>query len=216
MNPNNISGERLQLEALISSSKSNSKQIILDIYDKAKYFFDTDSAHDFSHVLRVMKNALEIAKDENGDPDVLIIASLLHDICNFPKNHPKRHLSSEYSAKKAEEIINQTNFHKNKIPTIKDAILCHSFSRGLSPKTLDGKIFQDADRLDAIGATGIARTFMLEGKFDAAVYSIEDPFLKDGRELNDKQNSLDHFYTKLFSIKDKILNLMRNNFCNFQ
>ena len=183
--------------------KSSKKKINL-IYDFVKKNLN-DSTHDLAHSLRIIKNCLEISKVEGGDNDILIAAAFFHDICNFAKNHPKRKLSSEYSAQKAETFLIQINFDKQKIPTIKEAILCHSFSRNQKPQTLEGKIFQDADRLDSIGAVGICRAFMIGGSFGCNIYKSEDPFFKTNRNLDDKKYTTDHFYTKLFKLKDMML-----------
>src|SRR5690349_1779816 len=134
-----------------------------------------DPAHDFTHSLRVLANALKIADSEGGDREVLEAAAFLHDIANLPKNHPESHLSSERSAAHAEQILRDYGFSEEKIAKAKDAILCHSFSRGLTPQTLEGRIFQDADRLDALGAIGIARTFAVGGATNRPLYSADDP-----------------------------------------
>jgi len=164
-----------------------------------------DSAHNFSHCLRVLKNAFEIAQTEGGEPDIFIAASFLHDICNFPKNHPKRKLSSEYSAQKAAEVMQPLEFDQKIIDATKDAILHHSFSRGSTPKLLESRVFQDADRLDSIGAIGIARTYATGAKFDALLYNLEDPFLKTNRTPDDKLNTLDHFFVKLLKLENLML-----------
>src|SRR6185437_3855324 len=92
-----------------------------------------DPAHDFSHSLRVLANALQISRVEGGDPEVLEAAAYLHDIANLPKNHPESRLSSERSAFAAEKILSDAGFSADQIGKAKDAILCHSFSRGLTP-----------------------------------------------------------------------------------
>lgn len=163
-----------------------------------------DAAHDFSHCLRVLSNARKIAAVEGGDLDVLTAAAFLHDIANLPKNHPESHLSSERSASRAEEILRDAGFCEEKILKVKDAILCHSYSRGLTPQTPEGKIFQDADRLDGIGAIGVARTYTVGGATHRPLYSADDPFLDRGRAPNDKDNTLDHFFVKLFKVGEKM------------
>ena len=77
----------------------------------------------------------------------------------------------------------------------------HSFSAGLAPKTLEAKIFQDADRLDAIGAIGVARCFQVSGRMDSALYDLADPAAK-ARPLDDRAYALDHFPAKLFKLAD--------------
>jgi uncharacterized protein len=163
-----------------------------------------DAAHDFSHCLRVLANAQNIAAVEGGDLEVLTAAAFLHDIANLPKNHPESHLSSERSSEKADVILRDLGMSDEKRVKAKDAILCHSYSRGLTPQTLEGRIFQDADRLDGIGAVGIARTFVVGGATQRPMYSIDDPFVENGRTPNDKENTLDHFYVKLFKIGEKM------------
>jgi uncharacterized protein len=149
-----------------------------------------------------LTNALRIAEIEGGDTEVLTAAAYLHDISNLPKNHPESHMSSERSADHAASILEKHGFSEEKLTKVKDAILCHSFSRGLTPQTLEGQIFQDADRLDALGAVGVARTFVVGGATNRPLYSDKDPFLDHQRKPNDKENTLDHFYVKLFKLGD--------------
>jgi uncharacterized protein len=163
-----------------------------------------DSAHDFSHSERVLTNALRIADTEGGDREALIAAAYLHDIANLPKNHPDSKMSSELSAKRACGLLAEMGFPATKLAKIEDAILCHSYSRGLTPQTLEGRIFQDADRLDALGAIGIARTFAVGGATQRPMLAARDPFLKNGRTPDDRDNTLDHFWVKLFKLEDKM------------
>lgn len=166
-----------------------------------------DSAHDFSHSQRVLTNALKISDKEGGDREVLTAAAYLHDIANLPKNHPESRMSSERSSERAATILRELGFAESKIPIVQDAILCHSYSRGLTPTTPEGRIFQDADRLDALGAIGIARTFAVGGATQRPMLAAQDPFLKAGRAPDDKDNTLDHFWCKLFKLEAKMLTL---------
>lgn len=184
----------------LMSSTKNLREIYKHI---PKGSFD-NTTHDLSHSLRVAKNAILISNKEGGDKEVLIAAAILHDICNLEKNDPNRHLSSKMSAEKAEEILKKASFDLDKIPAALDAIECHSFSANLEPKTLEGRIFQDADRLDGIGAIGVARAFVTGEMFKNKLYCTEDPFIKKGRTPNDKNYTLDHFYQKLFKISEKM------------
>ncbi|KAJ5073643.1 putative superfamily hydrolase [Anaeramoeba ignava] len=162
-----------------------------------------DSAHDLSHSKRVLSVALEISK-ENGEIDeiVLIASSLLHDICEkvIKESKPK------ISFKKAKTILeNYSQFlNLDQIKKIKDSIVNHSFSVGKIPQTLEGKILQDSDRIDALGASGIARVFAICGERKSSFYHDQDPFCENGRSLDDKNYTVDHFYTKLFKLKDTL------------
>lgn len=161
-----------------------------------------DPAHDFQHILRVLGNAITLAKKEGGNLPLIVIATLLHDNCNLPKGDPNSHMSSQYSADDAAKRMEAEGFPQEDIDIVYDAILCHSFSAGKTPKTLEGKILQDADRLDGLGAIGIARCFAVAGIRNAPFYSVADPFCEAGRAPDDKKNAVDHFYKKLFKLKD--------------
>ncbi len=129
-----------------------------------------DSAHDFDHIMRVFKNARNICKKENANEKLVLSAVLLHDIVSYPKSDKRSKSSSIKSAEESKNILKKFNFTTEEIQIISDAIRDHSFSRNKIPTTLEGKILQDADRLDAIGAIGIARVFAVGG-------SEKDPFI---------------------------------------
>ena len=159
-----------------------------------------DAAHDFDHIMRVFKNAQNICKKENANEKLVLSAVLLHDVISYPKSDKRSKLSSIKSAEESKKILKKFNFTKEEIQIISDAIRDHSFSRNVIPATLEGKILQDADRLDAIGAIGIARVFAVGGSEKRPFYNIKDPFCK-GRTPNDKIWTLDHFYRKLLKLE---------------
>ena len=158
-----------------------------------------DPAHDFEHVMRVYRNAERICKSENGNKKLILSAVLLHDIIKI-KN---RKDSALKSAKLSEKILKENYFLDDEIIIISDAIKEHSFSKGKIPSTLEGKILQDADRLDAIGAIGLARVFSFSGSNNRPFYDPKDPFSKN-RNLNDNKWALDHFYEKLLFLEGKM------------
>ncbi len=160
-----------------------------------------DSAHDFSHVLRVYKNALLIAKDEECELRVLLPAVLLHDLCNYAKDHPLRAKSGEESKKIAAVILESVDYPREFCEKILYCIENHSFSKGVVPTVLEAKILQDADKLDAIGAIGIARTFAVSGRLLRQFYDEDDP-LCEQREADDTKYGLDHFFVKLLRLKE--------------
>lgn len=169
-----------------------------------KIYEGRDPAHDLQHILRVYKNAELIGKREGADMEVLLAAVLLHDIVVYPKGSAKSSRSADDSADMAEKILKGYRVSKEKIDRISYCIRTHSYSRRLVPATLEGKILQDADRLDALGAIGIARTFSVGGSEDRTFYNPDDPFWKTGREPDDRQWTLDHFQAKLLRLKDSM------------
>ena len=159
-----------------------------------------DAAHDFDHIMRVFKNAQNICKKENANEKLVLSAVLLHDVISYPKSDKRSKLSSIKSAEESKKILKKFNFTKEEIQIISDAIRDHSFSRNKIPVTLEGKILQDADRLDAIGAIGIARVFAVSGSEKRPFYNVKDPFCKN-RTPNDEIWTLDHFYRKLLKLE---------------
>lgn len=160
-----------------------------------------DSAHDFSHIMRVYKLAEIIGRKEKADMNVLLPAVLLHDIARQPKkNAGERKKSADESAKLAYPILKKLNYPEDRISKIVCCIKDHSFSKGITPETKEAKILQDCDRLDAIGAIGIARCFAVGEEMKIPIYEERDPFALK-RNLDDYGNSLDHFYVKLLKLK---------------
>ena len=175
-------------------------KVIDSIKNEVKKIMDNDSAHDFEHVMRVYKNAQKICILENANEKLVLSAALLHDIVSYPKSNKRSKLSSIQSAKKSEQILKKYNFSKEEIGIISDAICDHSFSQNTTPRTLEGKILQDADRLDALGAIGIARVFATGGSLKRPFYNIDDPFCKT-RTPDDKTWTVDHFFQKLLKLE---------------
>lgn len=160
-----------------------------------------DPAHDFQHIMRVYKNAELIGRREGADMEILLPAVLLHDLVVYPKGSAKTSKSADDSADLAEKWLQRYGYPKDKIDKISYCIRTHSYSKRLVPATLEGKILQDADRLDALGAIGIARTFSVGGSEKRSFYNPDDPCWKSNRELNDREWTLDHFQTKLLKLK---------------
>ncbi len=163
-----------------------------------------DPAHDFDHIMRVYKNAEKLAKKEKANTKLILSAALLHDIVNYPKSDKRSKNSSTESAVRARQILSKYDFSNSEMKIITDTIHDHSFSKNRTPKTLEGKILQDADRLDAIGAIGIARAFAVSGSDDRPFYNTLDPFCSK-RKPDDQQWTVDHFYRKLLKL-DKLMN----------
>jgi uncharacterized protein len=159
-----------------------------------------DTAHDFEHIMRVYKNAQTICKKENANSKLVLSAVLLHDIVSYAKSDKRSKLSSIKSAEESKKILKKFDFTKKEIQIISDAIRDHSFSRHKTPVTIEGKILQDADRLDALGAIGIARVFAVGGSEKRPFYNAEDPFCKN-RIPDDQIWTLDHFYRKLLKLE---------------
>lgn len=135
------------------------------------------SAHNIDHVMRVYDLCKTIATDElNVDMDVLIPAVLLHDIARVKESEDKSGSTDHalLGSEMAEQILRELNFDSNNIEKIKHCILAHRYRTGHTPESIEAKILFDADKLDAIGAIGIARCFMISGKSGQALRAIDD------------------------------------------
>lgn len=165
-------------------------------------------AHDFQHALRVYKNAEMISRQEEGELielDIVLAAALLHDLIVYPKGTTKTINSANDSAEIAKKILLEyKNYPRDKIENVADIIRTHSYSKKESPRSLEGKILQDADRLDAIGAIGLARTFSVGGSESRCIYNPVDPFWESERQLDDTQWTLDHVRSKLMVLKNSM------------
>ena len=157
-----------------------------------------DSAHDISHFRRVWMTARKIMIHHQADPLVVLTACYFHDIVSLPKNHPERSQSSRLAARKTRDILHRDfpDFPPDRFAAVEHAIEAHSFSAGIAPQSIEAKIVQDADRLEALGAIGLARVFAVSGGLGVALFDAEDPFA-DARSLDDRAFALDHFQTKL-------------------
>ena len=160
-----------------------------------------DGAHDISHLSRVWRNVKDIQHHEGGDLEVLIAAVLLHDCVEVPKQSSLRSQASRLSASKAMLLLTDLCWETERVAWVASAIESHSFSAGIAPTTLEGAILQDADRLDAIGFTGIARCFYTAGRMASALYDLSNPRAA-GRAPNDAAFALDHFPAKLLHLTE--------------
>ena len=174
--------------------------VIDSLTDHVQKIMDNDSAHDFNHIMRVFKNAKKICKKEKANEKLVLSEVLLHDIVSYPKSDKRSKLSSSESAKISKQILKKYDFTSEEITIISNAISDHSFSQKKIPKTIEGKILQDSDRLDALGAIGIARVFSTSGNLKRPFYNIDDPFCKK-RIPDDQTWTVDHFYQKLLKLE---------------
>ncbi|MET0610055.1 MAG: HD domain-containing protein [Pseudomonas caspiana] len=160
-----------------------------------------DGSHDTSHLLRVWNNVCAIRDEEGGDPEILIAATLLHDCVSVEKNSPFRSSASRLAAAKARDLLTEMGWGEERIDAVAHAVEAHSFSAAITPETLEAKILQDADRLDALGMIGVARMFYVSGRMGGELYDPQDPHASN-RDYDDKRFAVDHFHTKLFHLAD--------------
>lgn len=160
-----------------------------------------DPSHDFNHIMRVLNMSLRLSEQIEVDSDILIPASLFHDIVVHKKNSPESSNETNESASIAEKVLNTLpEYPKEKIPAVITCIKECSFSKGLPATSIESKILQDSDRLEATGAIAIMRTFSSGGQMNSPLYPEEDPLCKNGSVRF--RSSLDLFFNRLLLVKD--------------
>ena len=161
----------------------------------------SDPAHDISHVRRVVKNVMYLTDIEQSNSMITVAAAWLHDCVSVAKDSPQRKIASRLAARKAVEFLVGINYPEKWLDAVYHAIEAHSFSANIEVRTLEARIVQDADRLEALGAIGIARCMLTGGSMGTRLYQPDDPFCEH-RKPDDRQFTLDHFYCKLFKLAE--------------
>ena len=169
----------------------------------AKEFFKNEfSGHDYYHTVRVYNNAMMIAQHEECDEELVSLASILHDVDDY-----KLVKEQQEELHNAKTFLRSNNYPEDRIQLICRIIsqLSYKGNDTVTPDTIEGKIVQDADRLDAIGAIGIARTFAYGGNHNIPIYDPSIEYRENMSEEEYKQttgSTINHFYEKLLLIKD--------------
>ena len=166
-------------------SDEESIRLIERTKEYARHFFEREGTHGFSHTERVFNLCMHIGREEGADLEVLALASLLHDVARPLESSGRVEDHAVEGARIARSYLRSLGYPEDRIEAVAHAIEAHRFSRGPEPRTLEAKILSDADKLDAIGAIGVARVFMYSGEH--------------GRDI---EASLKHFEEKILRLKD--------------
>lgn len=137
---------------------------------------------------------------ESADWSIVMPAAWLHDCVFVAKDSSQRKEASRLSADRAVSLLRKWGYPTSDWEAIHHAITAHSFSAAVETRTLEARVLQDADRIDALGAVGLSRCLMLGGHMGTELMSAEDPFCVE-REPDDSRYSLDHFYRKLLKLE---------------
>jgi uncharacterized protein len=167
-------------------------------------------AHDLQHVLRVYAWCVRLSEEAGADADLAGAAGLVHDLVHVPKHLAARPLGGEQSAEAARDVLPAAGYSPAEVITIVDAVATHSWSRGLAPRSPEGTVLQDADRLDALGCIGALRNAavaqamalaepVVDGQTRAFAHPA-DPLRRTSRALDDRVWAIDHWPRKLLGL----------------
>jgi uncharacterized protein len=189
--------------------KINNK-IIEEIEKIAKtYFVDASSCHDWTHVERVHNLAVKIGKKEGANMNIVKVSAYLHDIGRKEEMCEKGKIChAEVGSKLAEEILIKFNLDEDVVKNIKHCILTHRYRNNHKPETIEAKVLFDADKLDSIGAVGVARDFLFAGSHRGLLYvGNEKQVAKNAKDYayTKKDTALLEYYYKLRKVKASIL-----------
>lgn len=158
-----------------------------------------DAAHDINHINRVVKNVTYLTDIEKCNSLITLPSAWLHDCIAVAKDSPLRAQGSKLAAGAATKFLAANAYPKKLLPEVFHAIEAHSYTADIPTRTLEAAVVQDADRLDSLGAIGIARCLLVGGRLNRPLCDNEDPFC-DERDPDDGQFTIDHFYAKLFKL----------------
>ncbi len=177
---------------------------MITIDEARTYYHSAESAHDFDHVLRVLALAERLARAEGADIEIVRTAALLHDIARVDEDTTGGD-HAQMAAERAREILLTRGMSPDRADAVAHAIAAHRFRGSTPPQTLEAKILFDADKLDSIGAIGVARAYQVSGALNQRLWSQVSP---DAMATRDQRNS-DHsayaeFVVKLSKVKDRL------------
>ncbi len=151
--------------------------------------------------MRVVKNVIYLTEIKQCNSFVTLPSAWLHDCVAVAKDSPLRAQGSKLAAEAATKFLAGTAYPQELLPEVFHAIEAHSYTANIPTRTLEAAVVQDADRLDSLGAIGIARCLLVGGRLNRPICDNEDPFC-DGRDPDDGQFTIDHFYAKLFKLPE--------------
>ncbi len=194
----------------IFSFMNEINSLLSNIYAEVQQRFAgfDDPAHGWEHVSRVYTLALHIAGQEGADRFIVGMAALMHDLGRTAQHgdntkQPKQH-HADLSVTLAAELLNAYQVPPDTQQAILHAIIAHSYSKGIEPRTLEARVVRDADGLDSLGAIGILRwaiTGTIRRTPQTSTYHPDDPFAEQ-HVPDERSYMLDHFYSKLLKLAD--------------
>jgi len=175
---------------------------LISVEEARVYYQGSEGAHDFDHVLRVLSLAERIGEAEGADMEIVHTATLLHDIYRSQEMEGGG-CHARVGAERVRQIL--SGWPAEKVEAVAHAVEAHRFRGGARPKTLEAQVLYDADKLDSIGAIGIARAYMMAGKLGQKVWTeVPEDASAEKNPLTSEHSAPIEFEVKLKRVKDSL------------
>jgi uncharacterized protein len=175
---------------------------LIDVEQARRYYEGADAIHDFDHVQRVLALAERLAREENADLEIVRTATLLHDVARGQHDRPVAD-HAQAGAEFARQVL--TGHPPEKVEAVAHAVAAHRFRTGPDPQTLEARVLHDADKLDAIGAIGVARAFAFGGFKGQRLWADVPPDYRESRTTGHEHTPVHEYQIKLSKIKERLL-----------
>jgi uncharacterized protein len=176
---------------------------VITLEEARRHYQGADAIHDFDHVLRVLALAKRLAESEGADWEIVRTATLLHDVMRVQETDRLRQDHARTGAELARRLLD--GHPPEKVKAVAHAIAAHRFRTGPAPQTLEAKVLHDADKLDAIGAVGVARAFAYGGHEGQRLWAEAPPNYTENEANHHEHTPVHEFHFKLARIKDRLL-----------
>jgi uncharacterized protein len=174
--------------------------------DEARgYYHGAESGHDFDHVMRVLALAERLAHTEGADVEIVRAAALLHDIARADEDASNSGDHAQMAADRARALLIERGVTPERAEQVAHAIAAHRFRGSTAPQTLEAKILFDADKLDSIGAIGVARAYAISGVLNQRLWSEVTPGAVATRDQhNSHHTAVAEFVVKLSKVRERV------------
>lgn len=174
---------------------------MITIQEARRHYEGADAVHDFDHVLRVLALAERLARDEGADLEIVRTAALLHDVSRGHHNPPMTD-HAQAGAEFARRLL--AGHPRDRVEAVAHAIAAHRFRTGPVPQTLEAKVLHDADKLDAIGAIGVARAFAYGGHHGQRLWAEVLPDYEESPDSYHEHTPVHEYHYKLIKIRERL------------
>ncbi len=178
---------------------------MITIPEARAYYHEAESAHDFDHVLRVLALAERLARAEGADLEIVRAAALLHDIARSDEDESRGDDHAAMAAERAGTILRERGVAPERVDAVAHAIAAHRFRGSAVPQTLEAKVLFDADKLDSIGAIGIARAFAISGALNQRLWGeVAADAVATRNQRNSSHTAVTEFVVKLSKVRERV------------